>query len=935
MNGAQSPGCNSARGKIVRSKSLSLSEYPFLRDFVSGTVAKLCDSHQEWASLAEGLSASVDAEVDGHLKACSRCRAFSILSENIGLKRPPLSESSVATLCKDCLFGLNRHVEAALVRERQGLLQSMADSLGISLAELQELPSVADRCRDCSLMQLVDFTAERDRVLKQADAREQLLPVFAYLLHVRKSVKLWRSAVASRFEGNNIPHNRNSVITGADVDRYASQWLRDATVSAASEIEAWEGRWPSMKFKDVFCIFGVGLPDKDDVRVSPDAEGWAEAEPSWIEALEDQPLHDEDLEEGLKPMQVAVRVRPPLDHEAGDEITAWAKEDGVTMSFRVTKYLKDLLNTSRGHHTLQFDAALQGSQAALFSRSGIKALVHKACEGYTSTVFAYGQTGAGKTYSLIGRSEFMTELADDNISDAVVNDLPLTCRDLVDQARRAKVCGQGLLPRAMQFLFKVLDQRGGSSNFTIRVTFMELYNEKIFDLLNPGAAQLDLRQRSLPEQGFYVPGLTSVECPTPVTLLKTLRQGISLRHTAGHSASRESSRAHAIFTVEIEGRECGGQVGKLIFADLAGSERMKRIQGADQQETSHINRSLLMLSNCVSALSAGETTSTISSAFRNSKLTKVLMESLGGNGYTLVIAAVSPAQRHYEETANTLFFAAKCANITRQLVPNLTAHEREVRDLKDTIESLREELADTRRSALCYQCGGFAYPQGSSAIFDVASIPGTSEVLSPRVNTDTLRRELHAERQRNKSLMQEMEALKKQVRRQRSPPKQPWGANPVSSPSSPGGSLTLSHSASHQSRARRSMSLDRPQVRIRLGSGPSGYGASSSTAAGASRESAAGPDFGTIPPPTSVLEAVNRVHSPRNGAGGHPSGPQSKERLPLRRRPCSLERQQHPLQRKSPSLSNVQASGGASKESSGSEQAVPPLPIPEITPTRD
>lgn len=177
-------------------------------------------------------------------------------------------------------------------------------------------------------------------------------------------------------------------------------------------------------------------------------------------------------------------------------------------------------------------------------------------------------------------------------------------------------------------------------------------------------------------------------------VVKVAKQGVAVRHTSSHSLSRESSRAHAIFTIEVDVGE--GTCGKLVFGDLAGSERSKKADGANVQETAAINKSLLMLSNCISALAGGDTRA--SAAFRNSKLTKLLMESLCGTGYTMLLAALSPAERHFDETANTLYFASKCSNIQRQTQMNLTPHEKEVMALKATIRELRRELADARRS---------------------------------------------------------------------------------------------------------------------------------------------------------------------------------------------------------------------------------------------
>jgi len=270
----------------------------------------------------------------------------------------------------------------------------------------------------------------------------------------------------------------------------------------------------------------------------------------------------------------------------------------------------------------------------------------------------------------LGPKDCMSQIVDDMpiLDDGSGQLLPYVCKELVDSTRILKVAGQGLVPRCMQFVFSVL---GPCS--VVKASFMEIYNERIFDLLDSSAEKVSLHQRPPPEVGFQVSGLTQVECSSAEALFQVLRQGVAARHTAYHSASPDSSRAHGILTIELPRQQDAKRGGRLIFADLAGSERIKRIQGAQTSETAHINKSLLMLSNCVASVSSlsssgnGATASAAaSSAFRNSKLTKVLMDALLGKGYVLLLANISPAERHFDETANTLAFAAKCANITRK-----------------------------------------------------------------------------------------------------------------------------------------------------------------------------------------------------------------------------------------------------------------------------
>ena len=407
------------------------------------------------------------------------------------------------------------------------------------------------------------------------------------------------------FPARYIPHKYGSVVASHDVQQQANRKCKLFARKALSVLADWEATWPQLKFNDVFSLFGVPMLQMDQKMEIGD---FLYDDDNYNDAV-----LDADELSMLQPMRVITRVRPMLSHEEGDAVSAEVVDE-FTISFETLHH-----GYVPARHTLQFDAALQCSQSDLFRESGVRALVHRACEGFTCSVFAYGQTGAGKTYSLFGPQESLAQLVDDELSEEAMQQLPLACHGLIDEARRVKAGKQGLLPRALQFLFRVLKDMGLESCKT-RASFMEIYNETIFDLFEPSAGKLDVYQRPEGDVGFHVPGLSQVDCSSAIELMQALQRGLSSRHTHGHSASRESSRAHAIFTVEIH--RSPGLTGKLIFADLAGSERLKRITGADQKETGHINKSLLMLSNCVSALSSNPGAGP-PGAFRNSKLTKV------------------------------------------------------------------------------------------------------------------------------------------------------------------------------------------------------------------------------------------------------------------------------------------------------------------------
>lgn len=666
-------------------------ELSSLRAFADGGAQQLAAAHPAWRDFASELLSLVGAEQEEHMNTCQRCHS----------RRNSFGNPATAfySFCRVGLEAIDDAVAQQVVGAKDLLLAEIAASMAIELDHLVMHDGVAAHRRDADFASLQACALERDRILAQARMREEFKPVLARLCAVQAGLSAWQKSAAFRLDGRRcVPHRRSSQLAGEEVTRVAERQVRALVVTAERLAVDWEKQWQPNCFEEVFSLFGARFYDinRDGHLAADEAPPACLGQPDAF--LDDNLLSKEELAR-TRPMTVAVRVRPALAHEAGDENTASVLEDGATVSFKVGCTARGYQTGEDGHQTLQFDAALQGSQAELFSHSGVKDLVHKACEGHTSTVFAYGQTGAGKTFSLLGPRDCLLQLADDEvIGDPGI--VPSQCRALVDGVRISKVLEQGLLPRAAQFLFKVLasSERAGAPRAVVKASALELYNERVYDLLSPSAGQLDVRQRPSPESGFYVIGLTQVECLEPEALMQVVQRGAALRHTNGHALSHESSRAHAIFTIEVERPGCS-RTGKLIFADLAGSERIKSIStfGTCTQETGHINKSLLMLSNCVSSLASG---SHCMATFRNSKLTKLLMESFCRGGYTLLIACVSPAQRHFDETANTLTFAAKCGNITWQLAaaaPKLSAQEREAKELRDTVEALREELTAAAR----------------------------------------------------------------------------------------------------------------------------------------------------------------------------------------------------------------------------------------------
>ncbi|PKC03967.1 kinesin-domain-containing protein, partial [Rhizophagus irregularis] len=274
-------------------------------------------------------------------------------------------------------------------------------------------------------------------------------------------------------------------------------------------------------------------------------------------------------------------------------------------------------------------------------------LIDKMVEGYNVTILAYGQTGSGKTYSM------GTAVDGSNI--------------------------QGIIPRAIRKLFADLHERKEQNpfyEFEVYVSFLELYNEDLIDLLNPQSRENnkkgknDLMIREDANGQIYLSGVKEVQVSNPDELLGQLQKGSLYRTVASTDMNMVSSRSHAIFSVIL--KQTGIEItSKFHFVDLAGSERLKRTNsiGDRAKEGIAINGSLLALGNVICAL-GDESRKVTHIPYRDSKLTRLLQDSLGGNSQTLMLACVSPADSNFMETLNTLKYANRARNIKNKVSVN-------------------------------------------------------------------------------------------------------------------------------------------------------------------------------------------------------------------------------------------------------------------------
>ncbi|XP_060756436.1 kinesin-like protein KIF13A isoform X3 [Neoarius graeffei] len=296
-------------------------------------------------------------------------------------------------------------------------------------------------------------------------------------------------------------------------------------------------------------------------------------------------------------------------------------------------------------------------------------ILENAFQGYNACIFAYGQTGSGKSYSMMGS---------------------------VDQP--------GLIPRLCCSLFeRVGREQSDSHTFKVEVSYMEIYNEKVRDLLDPKGSRQSLKVREHKVLGPYVDGLSQLAVTSFQDIECVMSEGNKSRTVAATNMNEESSRSHAVFSIiitqtlyDLQSGNSGEKVSKVSLVDLAGSERVSKTGAAGERlkEGSNINRSLTTLGCVISALadqSAGKGKNKFV-PYRDSVLTWLLKDNLGGNSKTAMIATVSPAADNYEETLSTLRYADRAKRIVNHAVVNEDPNARIIRELREEVEKLREQL---------------------------------------------------------------------------------------------------------------------------------------------------------------------------------------------------------------------------------------------------
>ncbi|XP_021770342.1 kinesin-like protein KIN-7K, chloroplastic [Chenopodium quinoa] len=370
---------------------------------------------------------------------------------------------------------------------------------------------------------------------------------------------------------------------------------------------------------------------------------------------ESPPVETEKLKENVT---VTVRFRPlsPKEIRQGEEIAWYADGETVVRSEHnpsiAYAYDRVFGPTTTTRHV--YDVAAQH-------------VVNGAMEGINGTIFAYGVTSSGKTHTMHG-----------------------------DQR------SPGIIPLAVKDAFSII-QETPSREFLLRVSYIEIYNEVVNDLLNPAGQNLRIRED---HQGVFVEGVKEEVVLSPAHALSLIAAGEEHRHVGSTNFNLLSSRSHTIFTLTIESSPCGENsegeavnLSQLHLIDLAGSESSKaETTGVRRKEGAYINKSLLTLGTVISKLTEGRSTHI---PYRDSKLTRLLQSSLSGHGRVSLICTVTPASSNTEETHNTLKFAHRAKCIEIQAAQNKIIDEKSlIKKYQSEIRLLKEELEQLKKGIL-------------------------------------------------------------------------------------------------------------------------------------------------------------------------------------------------------------------------------------------
>ena len=432
-------------------------------------------------------------------------------------------------------------------------------------------------------------------------------------------------------------------------------------------------------------------------------------------------------------IKVCCRFRKEFDH-AEDEYDSWQFEDETA-----TIYYGERNTKTEKKWVYDYILPPDTTQEQMYEKVAKKTIVDFT-EGYNGTIFAYGQSGSGKTYSMLGPDSVFETLA-----SSTENEL------------------YGITPRAVYQIFNIFkDFDRNGTKWKLSLSYIEIYNEKIKCLLSKKDG---LKIREDPNEGFIIPEKDSIDCQTPLSVFEGINLASKNRATGATNQNERSSRSHAILQLELIYNSIDGLVRKshLSLVDLAGSERIAKTgaEGQRLKEAQKINQSLTTLGMVIMSLT---TPGSKHIPFRNSKLTLILKDSLGGSSKTTLLCTASRLKRHSEESIQTLYFASRAKTIKNNAKKNIILSAGELQylanGLKKEIMLLRGQIKnigyqwrlieDKKLLSFCNNDEFLNDPNSPVAVLDKKESSNTTDTITANINNQTLASNTNANTNNNK-----------------------------------------------------------------------------------------------------------------------------------------------------------------------------------------
>ncbi|XP_032237821.2 kinesin-II 85 kDa subunit isoform X2 [Nematostella vectensis] len=355
-------------------------------------------------------------------------------------------------------------------------------------------------------------------------------------------------------------------------------------------------------------------------------------------------------------VRVAVRCRPFTDNEKAKASTRVVKMSGEKIILH-----NPLPGTNTKEHNFTFDHSFfWETKTDQLYHDLAEPLLNKALDGFNATLFVYGQTGTGKTFSMVGSEE-----------------------------------EPGIIPMLNENFFKRIDEAPPSKEFFVTVSYYEIYQEMIYDLLNPNGYELRVRQH--PQLGIYVEGLAELVVQNAEDIARLFEQGNRVKKLTSADKSPKASRSDSIFTINVEQRNKektnSGMRSKINLIDLSGTEKNDNAD-INVKQGVFMNKGINALNAVISTLAVAKNRDG-HIPYRDSKITRILQDSLGGTAHTAILITVSPADADYEDTLSSLQCGSKARNIENNFKRNDIENTKIIQDLREEIARLRVKLSRT------------------------------------------------------------------------------------------------------------------------------------------------------------------------------------------------------------------------------------------------